>query len=214
MQVEFFHDVLCAFCYALSPRVHRLVERHPEIQVVHRSFALAASPDDLVRMFGSPQEAKRQILGHWRAADALDDEHRIHADLMATRAFGYPHSMPGLLACKAAEVQSGQAGHWAMIDEVQRVHLTECLDIADQDVLAGCAGRVGLDVDRWRADVLSPAVREAVRSDIARAYAYGISGVPLLVAEGRYGLSGAQPYEQLEAWLAAVEQHVGEEERV
>jgi predicted DsbA family dithiol-disulfide isomerase len=213
MQIEFFHDVLCAFCYALGPRVHRLVDEHPEVQIIHRSFALAPTPYDLVRMFGSPDEAKRQILGHWRTANALDDGHRMRPEVMATRPFPYPHSMPGLLACKAAEKQAGQEGHWAMLDAVQDAHLVQCQDIADREVLAGCAERVGLDVDQWRVDVDSPEVRAAVDSDIALARAYGISGVPMLVAEGRYGFSGAQPYEQLEAWLQAVSERLAEEEQ-
>ena len=33
---------------------------------------------------------------------------------------------------------------------------------------------------------------DAVAADIAQARAYGISGVPFFVIDGRYGLSGAQ----------------------
>jgi len=47
-------------------------------------------------------------LGHWRAANENDDEHRIHAELMAKKDFDYPYSTPGLLACKAAELQGGK----------------------------------------------------------------------------------------------------------
>ncbi|BDG62386.1 DsbA family oxidoreductase [Caldinitratiruptor microaerophilus] len=202
--VEFFHDVLCAWCYVLSPRVRRLVAGHPEVEVVHRAFALAPSPEDLVRMFGSAAQAKEEILGHWRAANRYDDDHRIDADRMAARIHPYPHSMPGLLACKAAEVQGGQEGHWAMFDRVQRAHLTECLDITDPEVLTMCATEVGLDVRRWQEDVQSPAVREAVERDRARALLYGVHAVPTLVADGRHVLSGARPYGELEAWATRV----------
>lgn len=204
LTVEIFHDVLCAFCYALSPRLHRLADAHPEIEIVHRSFALAPSPARLEAMFGTPEAAKAEILGHWRRANDLDDGRRIDADLMATRDHPYPHSMPGLVACKAAEVQGGQDAHWAMLDAVQHAHLTACLDITDAEVLAGCAAAAGLDVDRWRRDVEGPDVHRRVEEDLARAEAYGIGGVPTLVADGRYGLSGAQPFDVLEQWLAAV----------
>ncbi len=171
---------------------------------MHRCFALAPTPEAIVAIFGSRAAGKREILEHWRAANANDDEHRINADLMAQRLFDYPYSMPGLRACKAAERQGGQDAHWAMFDRVQRAHLTECHNIADDAVLRACAADVGLDVARWERDYHSPEVHEAVERDLARARSYGITGVPALVAEGRYVLVGAQREERLAAWLAQV----------
>lgn len=170
----------------------------------HRCFALAPTPEAIVAIFGSRAEGKREILQHWRAANANDDDHRINADLMAARPFDYPYSMPGLRACKAAERQGGQEAHWAMFDRVQRAHLTECVNIADPEVLRACAADVGLDVARWEQDFESPEVAEEVERDLARARVYGITGVPTLVAEGRYVLVGAQPYDRLQEWAQAV----------
>jgi hypothetical protein len=132
----------------------------------------------------------------------MDDEHRINADLMAQRPFDYPYSMPGLLVCKAAEAQGGQEAHWDMFDRIQRAHLTECLNIADLEVLRQCATDVCLDVVRWEKDYRSAKVRAAVEGDLARARLFGITGVPTLVAEGRFVLVGAQAYERLVAWKA------------
>ncbi len=204
IHLEFFHDVLCAWCYALSPRVRRLAASNPDVVVEHRCFALAPTPDAIVAIFGSREAGKREILQHWRAANRNDDEHRINADLMAARPFDYPWSMPGLRACKAAELQGGQSAHWDMFDRVQRAHLTECLNIADDDVLRACAADVGLDVDRWERDYRSREVAELVERDLARARVYGITGVPTLVAEGRSMLVGAQPYDRLARWLEEI----------
>jgi len=202
--LEFFHDVLCAWCYALSPRVRRLVAQFPDVTVEHRCFALAPTPDAIVAIFGSKEAGKREILEHWRAANRNDDQHRIQADLMATRTFDYPWSMPGLRACKAAELQGGAQAHWDLFDRIQRAHLTECLNIADDEVLRKCAADVGLDVNRWERDYRSPAVAELVERDLARARLYGITGVPSLVADGRYVLVGAQPYDRLVRWVEEV----------
>ena len=95
----------------MSPRVRRLVREEPDIQVEHRCFALAPTPDGIAALFGSAERGKQEILSHWRAADRNDDEHRIDAELMASRPFPYPWSLPGLQACKAAEIQAGQEGH-------------------------------------------------------------------------------------------------------
>jgi len=185
--------------------VRRLVEQHPEVQVTHRAFALAPTPEAIVHIFGSKEAAKREILSHWRAANAADDEQRIDADLMAARPFAYPHSMPGLLACRAAELQGGREAHWSMLDRVQRAHLTECLNIADPAVLARCARDIGLDVPRWQRDYGSDEARQAVERDLARARLYGVTAVPTLVAEARYALVGARRYETLERWLEEVQ---------
>jgi predicted DsbA family dithiol-disulfide isomerase len=180
------------------------VERHPEIEVEHRCFALAPTPEAMVTIFGSRAAGKREVLQHWRMANANDDQHRINADLMASRPFDYPYSMPGLVACKAAEWLGGREAHWAMFDRVQRAHLTECFNIADDEVLRMCAADVGLDIERWESAYRDPEVREAVARDMTRARLYGVTGVPTLVAEGGYALVGAQPYGRLEAWVEAV----------
>jgi putative protein-disulfide isomerase len=83
------------------------------------------------------------------------------------------------------------------------------LNIADFGVLRRCAEEVGLDVGRWEEDYHSARVRQLVQADLDRAQALGVTAVPTLVAEGRFGLVGAQPYERLEAWLRAVGSRTG-----
>jgi len=92
-------------------------------------------PDGIARIFGSKEQGKIEILGHWRADNENDDEHRIHAELMAKKDFDYPYSTPGLLACKAAELQGGNAMHEKMFNRIQKAHMTDCDNIADFKVL-------------------------------------------------------------------------------
>jgi len=200
IQIEFFHDVLCAWCYAVSPRVRRLAKEYP-VEVVHRCFALAPTPEAIVEIFGSKEEGKREILDHWRMANLNDDEHRINADLMEKRDFDYPHSIPGLLACKAAEIVGGQNVHWDVFDRIQKAHLTECRNIADFEVLISCVKDVGLDVEAWHKAYIDRKTFDMMLSDFERAYGYGVRGVPTLVANSRYGLVGAQKYETIKKWL-------------
>lgn len=203
MVIEFFHDVLCAWCFAISPRVRRLVDEFPEIEVKHRSFALAPRPLDIASMFGSKEKGKQEIINHWRAANQNDDDHRIHADLMETRAFDYPYSMPGLMACKAAEMQDGPDKHWDYFDSIQKAHLTECRNIVDPEVLIECARDIGLDMDRFREDYQSERAENAVSMDIGRAMELGINSVPTLVCSAHI-LSGAQRYKALREWYLEV----------
>jgi len=135
---------------------------------------------------------------HWRAANLNDDEHRINAELMESREFDYPYSMPGLKACKAAELQGGQRAHWDMFDRIQRAHLTECLNIASVEVIERCARDVGLDLDRFRVDFNGQEVERLVEADMRLAEELGIYAVPTLVVDRRYVVQGAVHREELE----------------
>jgi predicted DsbA family dithiol-disulfide isomerase len=203
--IEFFHDVLCAWCYVLSPRVKKLVQKYPdEIILIHRAFALAPSERSLEYMFDSKESAKQEILEHWRAANENDTEHRINADLMETRDFDYPYSMPGLLACKAAEMQGGNEKFGEMMDRLQKAHLTECLNINNDEILMQCAKDIGLNTEQWYKDYKSEKARELVLEDLALARKYNVNSVPTLVANEREKFIGAQPYESLEAWFLSL----------
>jgi predicted DsbA family dithiol-disulfide isomerase len=192
MRVEFFHDVLCAWCYCISPRLRYIIDnKYPSVEVVHRCFALAPTPHAIVEIFGSKEAGKKEILNHWRAANLNNDAHRIDADLMDTRDFDYPYSMPGLIACKAAEHQGGQKAHWDMFDRVQRAHLTECRNIADWNVLRDCAREVGLDMDRFDRDVNNPSMAQAVELDIELATELGVYAVPTIIIDRRWVVEGA-----------------------
>lgn len=168
-----------------------MVSKYPELEVVHRCFALAPRPESIEEIFGNKAKGKHEILNHWRAANLNDDEHRINADLMAARDFDYPYSMPGLRACKAAELQRGQSGHWDMFDRVQKAHLTECRNIADENVLIDCAKDIGLDADRFVSDFMSQTVLDLVWKDLREAAKLGVHAVPTLVINRRYAVVGA-----------------------
>jgi len=201
MKVEFFHDVLCAWAYAFSPRMRRLVNEHPAIEVVHRAFALAPEKSSISGMFGSKESGRREILNHWRAANENDDEHRIRADLMEKRDFDYPYSMPGLMACKSAELLGGQKAHWDYFDRVQKAHLTEARNINDDDVLLDCARDTGLDMEQFEADFKSARAKNAVLGDMKRAYELGVDASPTIVVEGEHMMSGAQKYGTLKNFI-------------
>lgn len=197
MVIEFYHDVLCAWCYALSPRLRKIVKEYPDIEVIHKAFPLAPEHRDLSEMFGNKDKAKEEILNHWRAANANDDEHRINAGLMAMRDFDYPYSMPGLMSCKAAELQGGQEAHWNYFDRVQKAHLTDCENIADQNVLINCAETIGLDIDRFIEDFQSEKARNMVMEDYDYARKSGVTATPTLIIDRKWIISGAVKYEEL-----------------
>jgi len=163
------------------------------VHVVHDAFALAPEPESISRMFGNAKEGKDEIMGHWAAAASQPDGESINVELMRSRSFPYPYSMPGLLACKAAEMQGGMPAHWDMFDRVQWAHAVEARNITDSAVLRDCAAEIGLDVARWEADFASPEAKQAVQNDLREAQQLGVNAVPTLIFNQRWILPGQCP---------------------
>jgi len=206
VRVDFFHDVVCSWCYVLSPRL-RILTEELNLDVYHHSFALSATEVHMVQVFGSKANAKKVILGHWQECVKVEDRKRINVEGMRQQSFEYPISMPGLLGCKAAEKQAGQQGHWDYFDAVQGTHLTDNRNIGDSEVLVDLAHELGLDIARFKLDLNSSALREEVEQDRLLAQDYGINGVPCLVINQGWVISGAQPLDALRHQLQQI--HLG-----
>ncbi len=110
-------------------------------------------------------------------------------------------SRPALIGAKYAESQGiGPAYHAA----VMRAYWLEAKSIEDLDVLADVAVAVGLDRETFLTALTDPALDQAVAEDIAWAQANSISGVPALVFQQKYLVSGAQHYDVLTRIVAQV----------
>src|SRR5699024_3839363 len=76
--------------------------------------------------------------------------------------------------------------------------------VGRDEELADLGAEVGLDRDEVLAVLADERHVEDVAADIAQAQAYGISGVPFYVLDGRYGVSGAQDPEVFASALRQV----------
>ncbi len=113
-------------------------------------------------------------------------------------------SRPALIGAKFAEDQGvGEAYH----DAVFRAYWQDAKNIEDLDVLAEVATAVGLDREQFLAALDNPQYQQAVMADIEQAFQFGLSGVPALVYNKKYLVTGAQPY----ALLAQVAEKAIEE---
>lgn len=209
IKVEFFHDVLCSYCFAFSPRMRQLVTLRPEIELQHRSFALLPSAVEFEQSFPSREEAKEEILSHWAHANENDDAHRFNIEGMRKTAFLFPISTPALLACEAAKQVAGQAGYWDLFDALQKAFFVDSRNVEEEEVLASCVQQVGIDVAAWRAAFTARAVKEDLQADLQRAVQLGIHVVPSLVINEKYLVSGALPLADL---LQAVDRAAAEEQ--
>lgn len=202
MKVEFFHDVICSFCFPMSYRFRKIADELG-LDVTHRSYALASKKEDLTRMFGD--HAKNEIASHWEQANRNDELHRFQIDKMLKSDISFPHSTPSLLAAKAAGVIAGQDAYWTMFDDLQTALFTQAQDVASEKVLFEVARRQKFDFATWKQVYEDPETLKLLQEDYALADAYGIQSVPCLIIDGKYRIDGAQPYEVIKEAITSLQ---------
>ncbi|NLL48162.1 MAG: DsbA family protein [Firmicutes bacterium] len=191
--IEFFHDVICSFCFPMSYRMRELAKLMPEVEIVHRSFALVREEAEFDQMFGSRAAAKDEVLTHWEQANQNDDLHRFNIQGMREADFPFPTSMKGLLACKAASLVGGEAAYWDLFDALQNAFFVQSRNIGDQDVINEIVRETGLDFGKWQDHYQDPKTLEAVERDLRLVEHYGITSVPTLIINGKRPVVGALP---------------------
>ena len=197
VRIDVWSDYNCPWCFLASSSLEKLEASHP-VEVFWHSYELLPK--------GSPP-----MSAEYRARiDA--GKPRLYA--MAREQYGLElnqgpfgiDSRPALAGAKFAQQQGlGQAYHHAMMTG----YWIDAKDIGDRNVLAELAVGIGLDRDAYLAALDDPQYDEAVQADIEQAREFGLNGVPAIVFDNRYLISGAQPYpllvqatEQVQAELA------------
>ena len=102
--------------------------------------------------------------------------------------------------------------HWAGLEGRQHplklalfeAYFTNCLDPSEHDVLADAAQRAGLDRDAAVEVLASGRYADEVRAAERFWLAKGISGVPAVIINERYLISGGQPAEVFENAIRAI----------
>ncbi len=113
------------------------------------------------------------------------------------------HSRRALIGAKYAEAQGkGPQYHSAVF----RAYWQRANNIDDVDVLAMIAESVGLDRAAFLSAVQDKGYEAQVEADLEEAYQYGLTGVPALIFNLRYLVSGAQPYEVLRQVVEKLEE--------
>ena len=201
LTLDFFHDVVCGWCFNLSPRLRSLTQVF-DLDVRHHTVVLQDSPARVAAVFGSAAAAKATILGHWAAcAAASDDPARFAIDRMRAAPFDYPHGLPAALACQVAQQLGGHDGHWRLFDALQSAHLGEARNIADAAVLVDVAASAGFDADRFREGLTDARTHRAVDDDRALAQRLQVRAVPAVLVRETGAWLRNGPLEDLHAQL-------------
>ncbi|EFC86023.1 DsbA family oxidoreductase [Parafrankia sp. EUN1f] len=194
--MDIWSDFVCGHCYVGQHRISTALAglgASGSLRVRWRSFELDPRPADqrptgdlydyLARFNGSREagRAAMQRISVTAAAEGLE----FHPDIARPGNTANAHRLVHL----AAEYGLQRT----LVDRLYRAYWVEGRPIADPDTLVALALEVGLPAER-ASDVLSGSeFAEDVAADEQMAAAFGVGGVPTIVAGGRWRIAGTEP---------------------
>lgn len=203
LTIDFFHDVVCCWCFNISSRMRNLAAEF-DLDVRHRTFVLQASRAEMAARWGSPEDARKTILGHWAVCRQVSDRPElVGINEMRAATFDYPHGMTAALGCKAAERLGGQNAHWDMFDRLQRAHLTEARNVADPATVLDVARELGFEATAFAELFDDPGTLHSVETDRQQARKLQVQSIPTLIVRKTGARLVNGPREDLAAQLRA-----------
>lgn len=196
MQIDIWSDIACPWCYIGKRRLETALADHPQrddIQVTWHSYQLDPSlpehyegteADYLASRKGMPVEQVREMFGHV-AEQAAGEGLAYDFDRLVVANSARAHELLHLAK------ERGVAD--AVKEGLLSGHFEHGLDIGDVDALARVGADAGLDEGEVRAALADGRYKAAVASDIDMARQIGVTGVPCVVVDMKYAVSGAQP---------------------
>jgi len=209
--VQVWSDIACPWCFVGKRRFEKGVAAYGgPVSVEYRSYELApdtpidfegSEVDFLARLKGLSVDQARAMLVQMTEVAAAEG---LHYDFDALR-----HTKT-LKAHQVLHLAKAEGIQLAVVERLFRAYFEEGRHLGRDDELAALAAEAGLDPAKTRAVLAADAYADAVQTDIAQAQAYGITGVPFYVIDGRYGVAGAQ---SPETFTAALRQAAADRER-
>jgi len=204
MLIEIWSDVVCPWCYIGKRRFEAALARfahREDVEVRWRSFELDPTTRS-VRGAGEGIGHAELIAGKYGMSLA-QAEAAIASMTAAAAAEGLDFHLDASLrsntfdAHRLVHLGAAHGRQDAVEERLMRAYFTEGLPVGDRDTLVRLAVEAGLPAAEAERVLDGDEHADAVRADEEEARLLGISGVPFFVVDRKYGVSGAQPADQL-----------------
>ena len=208
LKVDVWSDVQCPWCYIGKRKFEAGVASFGRpVEIEYHSFEL--SPDTPIDFDGSPVDylSERKGIPLDQVRGMLENVTNIAASVGLDYHYDMVHQTN---TRKAHEVLHFAKAHGKQIEMKERLlkaYFIEGGHVGKIEELADLAAEIGLDRTEVLHSLETSEFADAVEADVQQARAYGISGVPFYVIDGKYGISGAQP---AETFASALEQAFSE----
>lgn len=202
MEIKYWSDIACPFCYMGSTRMKKAMKEvgiYDDTALELKAFELdpmapkkAKSGEYINHFTGGRKElqaqAKKQMkmISQMAAGDGLE----YHLDKVIPTNTRDAHRL-----IKFAQSKNDRDLTEKLISRLYKVYFTDGESIADHDVLIKAAGDVGMNETEVKQLIESDKYNQDVINDELEAQQSGIKGAPFFVINNKYGISGAQPYE-------------------
>lgn len=206
IEIKFFHDVLCPFCFLTSMRLKNIVKDYPDLKIKHKAFMMISSLEDLKAIAPTEDDAREVFKNEFSILTRYLKDYDPDKPISKGK-IGYVWSLPPLMACKAAEFQKGDEGHWDYFSKAQEKFFVEGEDVTNDDILISIAKEVNLDIEKFIQDFKSKKAKLAVIQDEEEAKAMGIRGVPALLINDKWLIRGLQSEEYLRKVIEDLEKN-------
>lgn len=196
VKVELWEDIVCSWCGIANERVNEAMARfgrEDEVEFVHRSFRLMSDmPEGEAVNFTDYMTTQRgiapaQIDQMVAPLQKLAVEVGLDAYHVTDNDIGNTTLAHEFLAWASEQGKQNEA--W---DLLFRAHFGEKAAVWTIDDLVPFAEELGLDAGEARRALESRQYKAQVEGDHQEAIALGSQGVPFLVIDRKYGISGAQ----------------------
>ncbi|WP_075889668.1 MULTISPECIES: DsbA family oxidoreductase [Actinomyces] len=207
MHIDVWTDVACPWCYLGIRHLRSALaafEHAEEVEVVAHAYFL--DPELSERSELSEVEYLMEHKGITR--EQVDQAHERLSSLGSAEGFTFdfdhlvvvPTSNAHRVVAAAREhdlaagTETGaDTTQLRLLEAIDRAHFELGLDIADADVLIGCAQDVGMEAEDVVAALADEQRASEVFSDYQIAVQMGIDSVPTLLVDRTFVVQGAQP---------------------
>lgn len=193
IKVDIWSDVQCPWCYIGKRKFEKGVELFGDnVEVEYHSFELA--PDTPVDFEGGPIDylSQRKGLPVEQVKEMLTRVTEIARSVGLEYNYDAVHQTNTIKAHELMHFAKAHGKQAQMKERLLSAYFVEGKHVGHVEDLADLAQDVGLERAAALEALASNRYLVDVKADVAQAEAYGISGVPFYVIEGKYGVSGAQ----------------------
>ncbi|RKZ34321.1 MAG: DsbA family protein [Gammaproteobacteria bacterium] len=173
----YVHDPMCSWCWAFRPVWQEICERIPA-EVETQRFLGGLAPDSDAPM---PESMGAYLQQTWRTIQQRVPGTEFNFEFWSRcnpRRSTYP-------ACRAviAAGRQDSAKSEPMILAIQQAYYLDARNPSDTSTLVELAQEMGLDAQRFAADLDSEDVRRLHVDDLVRGEGYGVQGYPSLLLD-------------------------------
>ncbi len=199
--VDVISDIVCPWCYLGKARLELAIAEVQDelgVEVNWRPYQL--DPD----ASSEGADYRTHLISKFGSAERLDQMQETLRDHGREIGIGFRFED---IRVRANTLDGHRLLHWARVEsqELQdqvatalfKAHFEQGRNVADRDVLLDIATSCGLDPVLIGTLLASDADKDTVFSEIEAARKMGVNGVPFLIFDGQYAVSGAQTPEVL-----------------